>query len=161
MWKFIKETLWFLHVLFNEGISDNKEPKVKFFKHYPKKKNFIYWCGYLITNPSNHLEKKLREKYYVRYIIRNHQAEEFEVWIYYYLTLLIQFISGKPWISWKGAYYTCPFIVESLFYENKYDSIFVVYSFNRWKRFTIKDRQKSWKENKRHWKSWIRDNFND
>lgn len=161
MWRRIKDWFWFFEtLLFSEIVSSSEETillkimdKVSFGKH------FSWWCGYCIISPTTNLNKVFREKYYTRYDLRYKQSFEFGSWFKYYLVFLWQFICGKPWISWKGAYYTCPFIVESLYFENKPESIYYIYPYGRWKKFSIKDRQRAWKEGKRYWKTWIRQNY--
>ena len=160
MWKRLKELFWFIEVLFFDNFTNrNEDIEVKFMETIPKKIKFKWWCGYIILKLDSNISKIIKEKHYTRYNIRHKQAEEFETWIYYYIILLCQFISGKPWISWKGAYYTCPFIIESLYLENKPESIYYAYPIGRWKNFKLKDRIKSWKEGKRYWKTWIRENY--
>ena len=160
MWKRLKELFWFIEVLFFDNTTYKVDPlDIKFVNTLSKKYKFKWWCGYIVMRLNDNVGKTVKEKYFTRYNIRGEQAREFETWIYYYLILLSQFIAGKPWISIKGAYYTCPFIVESLYYENKPESIYYVYPIGRWKNFKIKDRQKSWREGKKCWKTWIRNYY--
>ena len=161
MWKWIKETFWFISTLFMaKTVSYEETVFSKIMFNYPrKKKNYLWWCGYAIFRVDTKINKVFREKLYTRYDIRFKQVHEFESWLYYYIVFLWQFLQGKPWVSWKGAYYTCPFIVESLYFENKPESIFFVYPYGQYKNFKIKDRQKAWKEGKRYWKTWIRNYY--
>ncbi len=162
MWKWIKETFWFINTLFTENTVSHYGETVfsKIMEKYPrKKKNFYWWCGYIILGIDTNINKIFIEKYYTRYDIRFKQSQEFESWIYYYIVFIWYFLKGKPWISWGGAYYTIPFIVESLYFENKPESIYFVYPYGQYKKFIIRDRQKAWKEGKRYWKTWIRKNY--
>jgi hypothetical protein len=161
MWKWIKETFWFFSTLFMaKTVSYEETVFSKIMEKYPgKNKNFTWWCGYVILGINTKIDKVFREKYYTRYNIRFKQVEEFNSWIYYYLVFIWYFLKGKPWISWKGAYYTNPFVVESLYYENKSESIFFVYPYGKWKNFILEDRQKSWSEGKKYWKTWIRNYY--
>ena len=161
MWKWIKESFWFISTLFMaKTVSHEETVFSKIMFNYPgKKRNYIWWCGYAIFGIDTKIDKVFREKHYTRYDIRFKQVYEFESWLYYYLVFLWQFLQGKPWISWKGAYYTCPFIVESLYFENKPEAIFFVYPYGQWKNFKIQDRQRAWKEGKKYWKTWIRQNY--
>lgn len=161
MWKRLMTWIWFINTLFFEQIVSPKEETVslKIVDKVPRKRKFFWWCGYCVIGQDTKISKVFREKYYTRYTIRYQQAIEFESWVYYYLVLTWQFLCGKPWISWKGAYYTCPFIVESLYYENKPESIFYVYPYGRYKNFIIPNRQGAWKEGRKYWKTWIRQNY--
>lgn len=164
MWKWIKESFWFINALFtdNTTVSRHEETVIsKIMFNYPrKKKHYLWWCGYVIFGLDTKISKIFREKHYTRYNMRFNQSLEFESWIYYYLVFLWQFICGKPWVSWKGAYYTCPFIIESLYFENKPESIYFVYPYGQYKNFEIRgSRQRAWKEGKRYWKTWIRENY--
>lgn len=160
MWKRLKELFWFIETLFFDSSTYKIDPlEIKFMETLPKKNRFKWWCGNIVMRLDNNIEKVIREKYFTRYNIRGNQAREFETWIYYYLVLFTQFMAGKPWVSIKGAYYTCPFIVESLYFENKPESIYYIYPSGRWKNFKIKDRQKSWREGRKYWKTWIKENY--
>lgn len=162
MWKRLKELFWFIKIIFFDNPSYRIDPlDIKFMNTLPKKNKFKWWCGHIIMRLDDDISKLIKEKYFTRYNLRGNQAKEFESWIYYYLVLFFQFISGKPWISIKGAYYTCPFIVESLYYENKPESIYYIYPIGRWKNFKIENRQEAWKEGKKYWKTWIRNYYDN
>lgn len=162
LWRRIKDWFWFFEtLLFSEIVSSSEETiLLKIMDKVPRGKHFSWWCGYCIISPETKLNKVFREKYYTRYDLRYKQAIEFESWLYYYLVLVKQFIQGAPWKSIRGAYYTCPFIMESFYFENKPESIYYIYPMSRWKKFEIQgSRQKAWNEGKKYWKTWIRQNY--
>lgn len=154
----IRELIWKLLVLF-ERVPVSDEPKIIFKKW--NKGNPFYWCGYYVLGlHEQNLHKKLREKYYTRYTIRGKQSYEFEIWTYYYLTLFWQYFLGRlQGLGKIGSYCTCPLILESLYYENKPDTIFHAYPHGRWKKFKLTNRKIEWKKEKRHWKTYIRKIF--
>ena len=150
--------LWKLQYLLSE-VPAVTEPKV-LIKNWCKSNKPFWWCGVLVIGLGTPISKMIRENSYVRYTIRCSQAQEFETWLYYYLTLFWQIITGIfKGMSLKGAYCTSPFIVESYFYERNSDSIYYVYPFGRWKKFKLTNRKDVWKKEKKHWKTFIRQNF--
>ena len=155
----LEELFWFISILFgNTKKKDVNEVDFAIMKFFPRKKKYIYWCGHCIFKMDTDIYKCFREKQFTRYTIRYHQAIEFKYWLVYYIEFIIQFIKGNPLKSIKGAYYTNPFIIESLFYENSPESIYFMYPKGRWKKFILKDRQKIWRDNK-NWKTWIKNNY--
>lgn len=153
----LRKFLWKIQVLFTR-VPVLEEPTIV-FKSWCKKP--FWWCGYYVVNPKEDLKKVLREKYYIRYYIRGKQSHEFEAWIYYYLTFLWQYLIGRIryGLSKKGAYCTCPMILESLFYENKSDIIYHAYPYGKWRKFLLNNRKEEWKKEKKRWKTYIRETF--
>lgn len=142
--------LWYLIKLLFSPLQNYKSEIVQ-LKHFPFQGYLaMSWCGKIIT----------RKPYKISEIDINHerihleQALHMGSWINYYWKYLIQWIKGNPIIApASSAYYTIPFEMEA--YANQHKLNYEVTK-DSWKKYDIKDRKRTYKDNRDNWYEFCR-----
>ena len=133
------------------GKTSLRQPSILVMKHFPFSGfSAMMWCGYIVTRKKEYelSDKTVRHEY-----IHVKQAYRYSRWYSYYLRYLREWMRGNPLTHpASGAYMTIPFEMEAyanehlLTYEPTADTL---------KRYTIKNRKKTYRSLKGNRKGWI------
>ena len=139
-------------MLFASKPSDICKVEVVDMRHFPfDGYKAMYWCGSIIhrIGASDVDDKTIRhETFHLR------QAKEHRSWIRYYVKFIREWMKGNPIIApSSSAYYTIPWEMEA--YANEDNPDYVVTA-DSWKRYSIKNRKRTYKENRYEWKTYVK-----
>lgn len=145
--------LWILvKMLFASKPSYIDKVEVVDMRHFPfEGYKAMYWCGSIIhrIGASEVDEKTIRHETF--HLL---QAKEHRSWIRYYVKYIREWLKGNPFFApGISAYYTIPFEMEAYANEDNPDYIVTDKS---WKRYSIKNRKRTYKDNRYEWKKYIK-----
>lgn len=150
-----KEFIYLVKLLFHNKPKDCKKLEIMEMKYFPFSGYLaMTWCGKLITK---HPEK-LNEETIIHETIHLKQAQQYSVWILYYLKYFNEWLKGKPFIKpYKSAYYTIPFEVEAYANENDKNYIIDYNPINLKEKYTLNNRKELFKKYQsfQYWKQYI------
>lgn len=148
----IKELWTLIKMLFASKPSDICKVEVVDMRHFPfDGYKAMYWCGYIIhrIGASDVDDKTIRHETFHLW-----QAKEHRSWIRYYVKYIREWLKGNPFFAPSiSAYYTIPFEMEA--YANE-DNLDYVVTADSWKRYSIKNRKRTYKVNRYEWKTFVK-----
>lgn len=149
----IKELIYLIKLLFSPLTDQIEVVKMKYFPF--KGSSAMSWCGKIITKVDKLPQKILNhESIHLQQALEIAKIKKSTSWISYYVEYFKYWIKGNPFICpIKSAYYTIPFEMEA--YAKELKNGYKV-SPNSWKKYELKDRKKTYKENKMYWKWFCR-----
>lgn len=148
----LKEFWTLIRMLFASKPSDNTEVKVIHMRHFPfEGYKAMYWCGSIIHRVG---ASEVDDKTISHETIHLLQAKEYGSWAKYYWRYLWEWLKGNPFFApGISAYYTIPFEMEAYANEDNPDYIVTAKS---WKRYSIKNRKRTYKDNRYEWKTFLK-----
>lgn len=145
----VKELWYLIKTLFSPLNDQIKVVKMKYFP-FPGY-SAMSWCGKVITRRDKVSDKVINhERIHLEQALELARLEKSNTWITYYWQYFKYWIKGNPIIApATSAYYTIPFEMEAYANEDNYSYKVTT---NSWKKYEIKDRKKTYKENRQNWK---------
>lgn len=126
--KLITEFLYLMFLLLFTSPRHYKILEKKRFRYFPIRGRFMMWCGCLIYR--DNFEPWYKDKdVWMRLNIRLYQARAHSCyWPFFYIRFWFDILVGSFFCgSWKGGYYTSPYIMEEYvkednqYYTSDYD----------------------------------------
>lgn len=161
----IKELIILVKLLFASKPTDVNEVAMLSMNHFPFS-GYLYmmWCGHLIYRAENQNKLESIWKSERHKIDMNHEnihlwrAQQKKSWVSFYLNYLWEWIKGGAFFC-KSSYYTIPDEVEAYAQEDNLDYICDENLENIKDKYTLKNRNKLWKDaggTSWHWKKYIK-----
>lgn len=154
MISFFKELFWLIGQLFTKVDASDMHLTVKKTKHFPfQGYSYMFWCGYLLSTKKNAEQISDISKNHERIHRDEAFALGYKYWFQYYWRYVIEWIKGNPIIApASSAYFTTPFEMEA--YANQRNKAYKPTK-ETFKKYIIKDRKKTYKENRHNWLKYI------
>lgn len=136
--------------LFKNTEKDGESELIK-MEHFPFNGfSYMSWCGNIIYRKDRYANIGTTPLWHET-IHKLQAANNFKKWYQYYLSYVKYWIKGNPFSD--SAYYTIPYEMEA--YANQDNPNYVVTK-DSYKRYIIKDRQKTYKKYETNWIKYIK-----
>ena len=157
--KLITEILYLVSLLVFTFPARNRMLETKVMKYFPiSKKGWMMWCGVLIHH--GNFEQWGKDKgAWMRLNIRLYQAKTHHFsWTTFYLSYWLDMLIGSLYcLSWRGGFYTSPYIIEEYAKE---ENNYYLFDYGRDKmekyRFPYSERRILWKEVEGNVEKWLK-----
>ena len=146
--KLLKELLYLIFFLLFTTPKHYKLLEIKKSKYFPVGSSKMMWCGVVIHK--GEFEQWMKDKsWWMRMNIRLYQARTHHLsWITFYLYFWLDIFIGSLYCcSWRGGFYTSPYIIEEYVKEdnNYYLSDYSQANLRKF-HLTYSERGMLWKE---------------
>lgn len=157
--KLLNEILYLISLLVFTFPGRYRLLETRTFKYFPtSKKGWMMWCGVLVHH--GEFEQWSRDKSaWMRMNIRLYQAKTHHFcWITFYLWFWIDMLVGSLYCgSWRGGYYTSPYVIEE--YAKEENQYYLSdYGRNNMEKysFSYSERRLLWKEVDGDTEKWLK-----